>query len=88
MMEVMAVVARGWMFINDPKNGEDFRYAGKDVPIGQAGTPVLWYRPKDSATYRVIDADLTVRDVQPGDLPTGQSTVLRAASAPAGAQQQ
>ncbi|MBP7935976.1 MAG: hypothetical protein KA354_15140 [Phycisphaerae bacterium] len=88
MMQVISLVGRGWMFINDPKNGEDFRYAGKDVPIGQAGTPVLWYQPQGAATYRVIDADLIVHDVQPGDLPTGPSTALRAASAPADAPQQ
>lgn len=88
MVQVMSAVARGWMFINDPKNGEDFQYAGEDVPIGQAGTPVLWYQPEGVVTYRVIDADLTVHDMQPSDLPTVPSTALRAASAPADAPRQ
>jgi len=47
---------------------------------------VLWYQPKDSATYRVIDADLTVRDVDPADLPDVPSTLLRPTSEPAEAQ--
>ena len=74
------------MFINEPKNGDDFHYAGKDVAVGQAGTPVLWYRPKDSDTYRVIDADFTIRDVPPDELPDVPSTLLRPTTAPADAQ--
>lgn len=88
MVQVMAAVSRGWMFINDPRNGADFRYAGKDVPLGQAGTPVLWYQPKGAASYRVIYADLTVSDLQPGDLAGRPSTTLRPATAPAAGPQQ
>jgi hypothetical protein len=84
--QLTTAITRAWMFINDPKNGDDFHYAGKDVQSGQAGTPVLWYQPKDSATYRVIDADLTVRDVDPADLPDVPSTLLRPTSEPAEAQ--
>ncbi len=83
IVELTTAVSRAWMFINDPKSGEDFHYAGKGVAKGQAETPVLWYRPKDSTTYRVIDADLTVRDVAEADLPTVPSKVLGGATAPA-----
>jgi hypothetical protein len=82
MVEAMTAIGRAWMFINDPKNGDDFHYAGKDVKSGQAGTPILWYQPKDSATYRVIDADLSVRDVAPADLPNVPSKLLRPTSGP------
>jgi hypothetical protein len=88
MAEGITAISRAWMFINDPRIGDDFHYAGKNVPSGQAGTPILWYRPKDSETYRVIDADLTVRDVAPADLPSVPSTVLKPMSAPAEAQPQ
>lgn len=84
--QATTAVGRAWMFINVPKNGDDFRYAGKGVKCGEAGIPVLWYQPKDSATYRVIDADLTVRDVDPADLPDVPSTLLRPTSEPAEAQ--
>ena len=86
MVQLTTAITRAWIFISDPKNGEDFRYAGKDVSVGQAGTPVFWYQPKDSATYRVIDADLTVRDVLPADLPTVPSTPLRPKTGAAEAQ--
>jgi hypothetical protein len=44
-------------------------YRGQGVMLGEAETPIFWYRPKDSATYRVIYGDLHVEDVAPGDLP-------------------
>jgi outer membrane lipoprotein-sorting protein len=40
----------------------DAHYAGKGVSLGAADTPIFWYRPKDSNKYRVIYADLSVRD--------------------------
>ena len=46
-----------------------WHYRGKDVPLGEAATPIFWYRPKDSATYRVIYADLHVADVAAENLP-------------------
>ena len=40
----------------------DAHYAGKGVKLGAADTPVFWYRPKDSEKYRIIYADLSVRE--------------------------
>jgi hypothetical protein len=37
-------------------------YAGRGVSLGAADTPIFWYRPKDAKTYRVIYADLSVRE--------------------------
>ena len=47
----------------------DFHYAGEGVKLGDASTPVMWWRPKDSETYRVIYGDLSTRDVAPEELP-------------------
>jgi outer membrane lipoprotein-sorting protein len=49
---------------------ENWHYAGKDVKRGDMDTPVFWYKPKGSETYRVVYADLEVRDVAPEDLPS------------------
>lgn len=46
-----------------------WHYAGKGVKFGDAKTPVFWYRPEGSKTYRVIYGDLSVKDVAPEDLP-------------------
>jgi len=49
--------------------GYTWVYAGKGVALGDASTPVCWYRPKDSETYRVVYGDLSVQDVAEKDLP-------------------
>jgi len=46
----------------------DFHYAGEGVKLGDSDTPVIWWLPKDSETYRVIYGDLSVRDVAPENL--------------------
>ena len=51
----------------------DAHYVGKGVSFGAADTPIFWYRPKDSEKYRVIYADLSVRDSDtPPNVTTGQ----------------
>lgn len=44
-------------------------YRGKGVELGNATTPIFWYRPKDSPTYRVVYGDLHVEDVPADKLP-------------------
>ncbi len=44
-------------------------YAGKGVKYGDAATPIFWYQPKDSQTYRVIYGDLHAEDVAQENLP-------------------
>jgi hypothetical protein len=44
-------------------------YRGQGVKLGEADKAIFWYRPKDSATYRVIYGDLHVEDVAPANLP-------------------
>jgi outer membrane lipoprotein-sorting protein len=60
--EVFRQVQRGLYFANNLPPNADAHYVGKGVSFGAAGTPVFWYRPKDSKNYRVIYADLSVRD--------------------------
>lgn len=40
----------------------DMHYAGKGLSLGHADKPIFWYRPKKSKKYRVLYADLTVRE--------------------------
>jgi hypothetical protein len=51
-----------------PGEGE-WTYRGKGVRLGETGTPIFWYRPKGSETYRVIYGDLHVENISPKDLP-------------------
>jgi outer membrane lipoprotein-sorting protein len=49
--------------------GDDWRYVGAGVKLGDASKAVFWYQPKGSETYRVIYGDLSVKNVAPEDLP-------------------
>jgi len=62
------IMYRGMLFIGLLPNGT-WRYAGQNVSFGDPLTPVFWYQPQGSATWRVIYADLSVKDVAPADLP-------------------
>ncbi len=57
------------LFIRFFKGEGEWTYRGQGVMLGEAQTPIFWYRPKDSETYRVIYGDLHVEDVAPEDLP-------------------
>jgi hypothetical protein len=47
----------------------DALYTGKGVQLGQADRPVFRYRPHGSRTYRVIYGDLTVKNIEPFQIP-------------------
>jgi outer membrane lipoprotein-sorting protein len=59
-------ISRAFAFL-----GMQFRwtYAGKGVKLGEAETPVFWFKPKRSRTYKVIYGDLHIEDVAEEDLP-------------------
>jgi hypothetical protein len=71
--ELQQRVDRGLQFANGLPPSADAHYVGKGVSFGAADTPIFWYRPKDSKNYRVIYADLSVRDSDtPPNVTTGQ----------------
>ena len=59
----------GCEFIERLPEGSDYQYVGEDVKFGDANTPVCWWKPPDSKTYRVVFGDLSIHDVEPNDLP-------------------
>ena len=69
-------IIRMLVYMESPKNGSDWHYAGGGVKVGQADRPILWYRPAGSDKYRVINADLSVHDVAAADLPRIPSTLI------------
>ncbi|GEM_PF-1348345 len=62
LLEARVKLQRGAIFIGLLPRDADVHYAGKDVWLGMADRPVFWYRPEAGKTYRVVYADLTVRD--------------------------
>ena len=66
----------------NPAVGDDWHYAGEGAKLDNPNRPVLWYKPVKSETYRVIYADLTVKDVAAGDVPKIASKKLTAGASP------
>lgn len=60
---------RGMMFVAQLPAESNWRYVGENVKYGEAGRPIFWYRQAAGETYRVVYADLTVKDALPEDLP-------------------
>jgi len=68
-LEVATRFGQGIVFIRFFKGQGQWYYTGKGVKLGDSETPIFWYQPKDSQTWRVIYGDLKVEDVAPEDLP-------------------
>jgi outer membrane lipoprotein-sorting protein len=67
-IELAMKLQPGFIFVQLLKAENDWHYVGENVKLGDAESPVCWYRPTDSETYRVIYGDLSVKDVAPEDL--------------------
>ena len=59
---------RGLDFLHDLKPENDSHYSGKDVKLGTTDRPIFWYKPTGAEKYRVIYADLSVKDMAPDDV--------------------
>ncbi len=57
------------VFITQQVAKGSWKYLGKGVKLGDKDRMVCWYRPKDSRTYRVVYGDLSVKEIEPEDLP-------------------
>jgi len=68
-LEIGRQFGQGLVFIRFFKGQGQWYYAGKGVKLGDGDTPIFWYQPQESETWRVIYGDLTVEDVAPEDLP-------------------
>ncbi len=47
---------------------QNWVYRGKGVKLGTPDRAIFWYKPKGSKNYRVIYADLSVKEVAPDEL--------------------
>ncbi len=67
-MDLGMKCVRGLGFLHDLKPENDSHYAGKDVKLGTPDQPIFWYKPTGAEKYRVIYADLSVKDMAPDDV--------------------
>ncbi|MHB8957030.1 MAG: hypothetical protein ACYC4U_29045 [Pirellulaceae bacterium] len=61
---------QGITFYNMLSSQNDSHYAGKDVKLGTPDRPIFWYKPTGADKYRVIYADLSVKDMASDDVET------------------
>ncbi len=57
------------LFVAKLPQDSNWRYAGNGIKINTPGTAIFWYRPAGSQMYRVIYADLTVKEMTEDKLP-------------------
>ncbi len=62
--EFGTLIQKVMMFQLKTMRGGEFVYAGEGVKLGDKATPILWYKAKDTETYRVIYGDLHAEDAQ------------------------
>ncbi len=67
--EVAVRWGQGLVFIRFFKGQGQWHYVGKGVKLGDSTTPIFWYQPQESQTWRVIYGDLSAEDVAEEDLP-------------------
>ena len=68
--EMGVAFGKGMLFHQLINNrGDEWKYIGAGVKLGESQTPVFWYKPEGSSEYRVIYGDLHVEDVSPDNLP-------------------
>jgi outer membrane lipoprotein-sorting protein len=49
--------------------GDEWKYVGAGVKLGETNKAIFWYQPEGPATYHVIYGDLHVEEVAPENLP-------------------
>lgn len=59
---------QGVMFYMTLKPENDAHYVGKDVKLGTPDRAIFWYKPTGSEKYRVIYADLSVKELTPEEV--------------------
>ncbi len=62
MMPLTQKHMQGLMFYLMLKPANDSHYAGGGVKLGTPGRPIFWYKPTGADKYRVIYADLSVKE--------------------------
>ena len=66
--KLMQKLTKGMMFYNMLTPDNDSHYTGKGVKLDTPDRPILWYKPTGAENYRVIYADLSVKEMTPEEV--------------------
>ena len=72
MQDFSQAAQNSFIFIAKLKPENDWHYAGQGVTLGDAKTPVAWWKPSGLKTYRVIWGDLRVTEEPASVIPTAK----------------
>jgi outer membrane lipoprotein-sorting protein len=64
LMKKSITIGRGIGYATQLPESADVWYAGKGVKRGEKNRPVLWYRLEGKGKYRVVDAELSVQEME------------------------
>ena len=81
-MKELQPINRGFMFAMELPDSADAYYAGKDVKQRTPDRPIFWYKPKDSTKYRIIYADLSVKECDSAPKIDGAKRLIKSESKP------
>jgi len=62
LMKESIAIGRGFQFVLTLPESADAHYAGKGVKRDTKDRPIFWYRSEETKKYRVLYADLSIRD--------------------------
>jgi len=62
LMKASMAMGMGIQFALELPESADAHYAGRGVKLNTPSRPIFWYKPEGATRYRVIFADLSVRD--------------------------
>ncbi|MEX0977397.1 MAG: hypothetical protein WDZ48_01005, partial [Pirellulales bacterium] len=62
LMTKSMAIGRGFVFVSMLPASSDAHYAGKGVKRDTVDAPIFWYKPTGKQSYRVIYADLSIRE--------------------------
>ena len=63
LLVVTATLARGFGFALALAEQTEATYAGEGIQRSMVDTPIFWYKPEGAAKYRVVYADLSIKDL-------------------------
>lgn len=66
--KIMQKRMQGVIFYGELTPENDSHYVGGGVKLGTPDRPILWYKPTGSERYRVIYADLSVKEATPDEV--------------------
>ena len=68
--EMGVAFGKGMLFHQLINNrGDEWKYLGTGVELGDSSKAVFWYKPEGSNDYRVIYGDLHIESISPDNLP-------------------